>query len=59
MVDLNDLALPGSGLHLQDARLINDRGEIVCTGVLPSGDQHAVLLIPVDDDLEHGVSSQR
>ena len=50
MLDLNDLALPGSGLHLQDARLINDRGEIVCTGVLPSGDQHAVLLIPVDDD---------
>jgi probable HAF family extracellular repeat protein len=50
MVDLNDLALPGSGLHLQDARLINDRGEIVCTGVLPNGDQHAVLLIPVDED---------
>jgi len=50
MVDLNDLALPGSGLHLQDARLINDRGEIVCTGVLANGDQHAVLLIPVDED---------
>jgi probable HAF family extracellular repeat protein len=50
MLDLNDLALPGSGLHFQDARLINDRGEIVCTGVLPSGDLHAVLLIPVDDD---------
>jgi probable HAF family extracellular repeat protein len=50
MADLNDLALPGSGLHLQDARLINDRGEIVCTGVLPNGDQHAVLLIPVDGD---------
>jgi probable HAF family extracellular repeat protein len=49
MADLNDLALPGSGLHLQDARLINDRGEIVCTGVLPSGDQHAVLLVPVGD----------
>jgi probable HAF family extracellular repeat protein len=48
MVDLNDLALPGSGLHLQDARLINDRGEIVCTGVLPNGDVHAVLLVPVD-----------
>ena len=48
MVDLNDLALPGSGLHLQDATVINDRGEIVCTGVLPNGDQHAVLLIPVD-----------
>jgi probable HAF family extracellular repeat protein len=50
MVDLNDLALPGSGLHLQDATIINDRGEIVCTGVLPNGDQHAVLLIPVDND---------
>jgi probable HAF family extracellular repeat protein len=50
MLDLNDLALPGSGLHLQDARLINDRGEIVCTGVLSNGDLHAVLLIPVDDD---------
>jgi probable HAF family extracellular repeat protein len=48
MVDLNDLALPGSGLHLQDATVINDRGEIVCTGVLANGDQHAVLLIPVD-----------
>jgi probable HAF family extracellular repeat protein len=48
MVDLNDLALPGSGLHLQDATVINDRGEIVCTGVLPNGDQHAVLLVPVD-----------
>jgi hypothetical protein len=50
MVDLNDLALPGSGLHLQDARLINDRGEIVCTGVLSNGDQHAVLLIPGGDE---------
>jgi probable HAF family extracellular repeat protein len=50
MVDLNDLAVPGSGLHLQDARLINDQGEIVCTGVLANGDRHAVLLVPVDDD---------
>jgi len=46
MVDLNTLAIPGSGMHLADARLINDRGEIVCTGVLPNGDLHAVLLIP-------------
>ena len=48
MVDLNDLALLGSGLHLQDATEISERGEIVCTGVLPNGDQHAVLLVPVD-----------
>jgi probable HAF family extracellular repeat protein len=50
MVDLNTLAVPGSGLHLADARLINDRGEIVCTGVLSNGDLHAVLLVPVDDE---------
>jgi hypothetical protein len=50
MVDLNTLAIPGSGMHLADARLINDQGEIVCTGVLPNGDLHAVLLIPVDDE---------
>ncbi len=50
MVDLNDLALPGSGFHLQDATEINERGEIVCTGVLSNGDQHAVLLVPVGDD---------
>jgi probable HAF family extracellular repeat protein len=48
MVDLNDLALPGSGLHLQAATEINERGEIVCRGVLPNGDQHVVLLVPVD-----------
>jgi probable HAF family extracellular repeat protein len=60
MLDLNDLALPGSGLHLQDARLINDRGEIVCTGVLPSGDLHAVLLIPVDgvENANSGAAAQ-
>jgi len=50
MVDLNTLALPGCGLQLADSRLINDRGKIVCSLVLPSGDLHAVLLIPVDDD---------
>jgi probable HAF family extracellular repeat protein len=48
MVDLNDLAVPGSGLHLQGATEINERGEIVCRGVLPNGDQHVVLLVPVD-----------
>lgn len=50
MVDLNTLAIPGSGMHLADARLINDHGEIVCTGVLANGDLHAVLLIPVADE---------
>ena len=59
MVDLNTLALPGSGLHLADAQLINDRGEIECAGVLPNGDRHAVLLIPVDDEAKatHGAAA--
>ena len=52
IVDLNTLALPGSGMHFADAKSINDRGEIVCTGVLANGDQHAVLLIPVGDEAQ-------
>jgi len=49
IVDLNTLAIPGSGLHLADADLINDRGEIACTGFLPNGDRHAVILVPQGD----------
>ena len=48
MVDLNVLAIPGSGLHLQDAIVINELGEILCTGLLPNGNKHSVLLIPCD-----------
>jgi probable HAF family extracellular repeat protein len=46
ILDLNTLAIPGSGLHLADADFINDRGEIACTGFLPNGDRHAVILVP-------------
>lgn len=49
IVDLNTLAIPGSGLHLVDADYINDQGEIACHGYLPNGDTHAVLLIPQGD----------
>ena len=49
IVDLNTLAIPGSGLHLADADFINDRGEIACTGFLPNGDRHAVILVPQGD----------
>jgi probable HAF family extracellular repeat protein len=49
IVDLNTLAIPGSGLHLVDAEYINDLGEIACTGYLPNGDRHAVILVPQDD----------
>ena len=50
MVDLNTLIPPGSKLQLRQAININDRGEISGVGVLFNGDQHAVLLIPCDEN---------
>lgn len=47
MVDLNSLVLPGSNLTVEGAAYINDLGEIAGTGLLPNGDEHAVLLVPV------------
>ena len=50
MVDLNALVPSGSGLQLNGAVDINNRGEIAGSGVLANGDQHAVLLIPCDEN---------
>jgi probable HAF family extracellular repeat protein len=50
MTDLNAFVLVGSDLTLTVATSINDRGEIAAEGVLPNGDQHAVLLIPCKDE---------
>jgi probable HAF family extracellular repeat protein len=44
--DLTAMILPGSDLDVVEAWDINDRGEIAAVGMLPNGDQHAVLLIP-------------
>jgi len=55
MVDLNALIPPGSGMQLNLAEAINDRGEIAVNGT-PSGCNlleacgHAVLLIPCDEN---------
>jgi probable HAF family extracellular repeat protein len=49
-IDLNTLVRPDSDLQLAEAQFINDRGEITGTAVLPNGDEHAFLLIPVDKD---------
>jgi probable HAF family extracellular repeat protein len=54
MFDLNALIPPDSALHLQFVQNINDRGEIAGTGVDVSGNTHAFLLIPCDEQ-HHGV----
>ena len=51
-IDLNSFVPPGSDLFLVESVSINDRGEIVALGVLPSGDTRAVLLIPDGHDVD-------
>jgi probable HAF family extracellular repeat protein len=50
IVDLEKLVLPGSGLTVFSGNLINDRGEIAGRGRLPNGDEHAIVLIPCDEN---------
>jgi uncharacterized membrane protein len=50
MVDLNTLVPPNSGIQLQEALQINNRGEIAGNGVDANGNNHAVLLIPCDEN---------
>jgi probable HAF family extracellular repeat protein len=48
MTDLNEQVRPGSPVWtLAAAYGINDRGQIVGTGINPEGEQHAFLLTPV------------
>jgi len=46
MYDLNALVENSSDLYLYLASYIDDRGEIVAQGMLPSGDVHTALLVP-------------
>jgi probable HAF family extracellular repeat protein len=50
LFDMNSLIPPASALYLQLTYAINDLGEIAGTGVDSSGNQHAVLLIPCDEN---------
>jgi probable HAF family extracellular repeat protein len=49
MVDLNSLLASNSDIQVAGAVTINDRGEIGGVGVLPNGDERAVLLIPCQE----------
>ncbi len=50
LVDLNTLVPSSSSLYVIDALNINDRGEIGGNGVDANGSEHALLLIPCDDN---------
>jgi uncharacterized membrane protein len=50
IVDLQTLVEPGSAIRVDGANAINDRGEILGSGVLPNGQHHALLLVPRDRD---------
>jgi len=50
LYDLNSLIPPNSGFTVGDVNFINDRGEIAATGNLPNGSQHAILLVPCDEN---------
>ena len=60
MVDLNSLVSPPSSLTITFVTYINDRGEIAGNAFLPTGEEHAVLLIPggnCDDDCEGRIAA--
>jgi probable HAF family extracellular repeat protein len=50
MLNLNNLIPAGSPLSLQNVQTINDRGEIAGQGADSSGNNHAFLLIPCDEN---------
>jgi len=50
LVDLNTLVPPNSGLQLFESAQINDRGEIDVLGTDANGNNHAVILVPCDDN---------
>jgi probable HAF family extracellular repeat protein len=50
VIDLNTFVPTSSGIVLEDADYINDRGEIIGYALLPNGDEHGYLLIPCDGD---------
>lgn len=58
-IDLNDFLPPASDLVLFETHFVNNRGEIVAVGVLPSGDQHIVVLVPCSESESEGCRCAR
>jgi probable HAF family extracellular repeat protein len=50
ILDLNTLVPPGTTTHVEGAIAINERGEIVAAGLLANGNEHAIVLIPCDEN---------
>jgi hypothetical protein len=50
IVDLNTLIPPNSGLQLNEAGQINNRGEIAVNASDANGNNHTVVLIPCDEN---------
>jgi probable HAF family extracellular repeat protein len=51
LVDLNTLVLPDTTMNVIAAVLINDRGEIACTGTTAAvPEEHPCMLIPCDEN---------
>jgi probable HAF family extracellular repeat protein len=57
MVDLNSFVPPGSGILLREGVFINEQGEIAVSGRIGNGDDHAFVLVPVDDRSENPVDA--
>jgi probable HAF family extracellular repeat protein len=54
MIDLNAFVPPDSGVRIEDPRFINASGLIAGQGILPNGDEHAVVFIPCGNDSDPG-----
>jgi probable HAF family extracellular repeat protein len=50
IIDLNALVIADSDVALIEAIFVNDRGEIAGRGKLANGDEHALVLIPCDEN---------
>jgi probable HAF family extracellular repeat protein len=50
IVDLATLVLRGAAVTMIEGIFINDRGEIAVRGKLSNGDEHALVLLPCDED---------